>query len=481
MADHTINMVVYDCKKCKKTKKCIFKVPKVLRRQNSEAYTPDVVAIGPFHYPQKRSKECNICDECKKHKGRKECEECKEGKEVKEEELKLMERVKKTYLDEILRGMNVNLEELMAKVIEHSDQKNEDTFVKSARDFYAEPLDHISSKDFMEMMIRDGCFLIQLFRKCKYEDLKQDDDPVFNMDCMLNFLCHDLLLLENQLPWFVLESLYNLILGNCQGHHSSLSILILDAFTKLPSLKRSCKSYKDHLLKDQLHRHNCHGDADVLHILDLIRSSIVVPMEIKDERANKVRKQDFFDPEVHQMHTATALSKAGIRFRKVERESIMDIRFEEGRVLTNGVFNGLNVGMLSESLFRNLIAIEQCYPGYSNEITSYAILMDNLISSKEDMELLCKAKVIGNWLSDEDGCKFFNNLYKNIPHNKFYYVDLCEKLNSGYRIRGYTWVASFKTEKFSNPWTVAAFFIGILLLALSLWTTTNNIRSFMQK
>lgn len=60
-----------------------------------------------------------------------------------------------------------------------------------------------------------------------------------------------------------------------------------------------------------------------------------------------------------------------------------------------------------------------CYNGYLNEITSYAIFMDNLISSNEDMELLCKEKVIGNWLSEADGCKFFNNLYKGIPHNKF--------------------------------------------------------------
>ncbi|PRQ33497.1 hypothetical protein RchiOBHm_Chr5g0058271 [Rosa chinensis] len=102
-------------------------------------------------------------------------------------------------------------------------------------------------------------------------------------------------------------------------------------------------------------------------------------------------------------------------------ENIMDIQFEEGWLFCNGVLKipQLNVGMLTESLFRNLIAFEQCYHGISNEITSYAVFMDNLISSQEEMELLCKAKVIGNWLSDEEGCNFFNNLYKGIPRTKF--------------------------------------------------------------
>ncbi|CAB4261708.1 unnamed protein product [Prunus armeniaca] len=35
---------------------------------------------------------------------------------------------------------------------------------KSTRGFYAEPLDHLSQNDLVEMMILDGCFVIELFR-----------------------------------------------------------------------------------------------------------------------------------------------------------------------------------------------------------------------------------------------------------------------------------------------------------------------------
>ncbi|KAM5552965.1 UPF0481 protein [Rosa sericea] len=463
-------------------KKCIFRVPNVLRRQNSEAYTPDVVSIGPFHYREKRGKE--------EGKGG------KEGKEGKGEgDFQLMERVKESYVKEILSDVkNITLKELTAEVIKLSDQKNEGAFEQRARDFYAEPLDHISSEDFIAMMIVDGCFLIQLFRKCNDPKLRAFDDPIFNMDCMFHFLCHDILLLENQLPWFVIHILYDLT-HDIYPDEASLSILIMKALSILPSLKQSCSSYNKHL-----RRHKHQSDVDYLHILDLVRASIVIPLRTieaerahkaagnpeehevhsgnKDKRDNKVVHEAIFDPDLHQIRTATALSKADIKFRMVKKESIMDIRFEKGGWFRNGILEipQLNVGMSSETLFRNLIAIEQCYHGYSNEITSYAIFMDNLISSKGDMELLCKEKVIGNWMSDEDGCKFFSNLYKDIPHNKFYYVELCKKLNDRYRLKRYTWLALLKMEKFSNPWRALAFGIAIIALFLTSWSSANNIR-----
>ncbi|PRQ36331.1 hypothetical protein RchiOBHm_Chr4g0390251 [Rosa chinensis] len=78
MAMHhtSIGMEFHDCTKCKKLcKKCIFIVPKVLRRQNSEAYTPDIVSIGPFHRRGKGSKGVRECEECK------ECKLCEKRQE----------------------------------------------------------------------------------------------------------------------------------------------------------------------------------------------------------------------------------------------------------------------------------------------------------------------------------------------------------------------------------------------------------------
>ncbi|PON61349.1 hypothetical protein PanWU01x14_147260 [Parasponia andersonii] len=63
---------------------------------------------------------------------------------------------------------------------------------------------------FVEVLVLDLCFIIELFRKKSNEDLKEEGDPIFTMSCLLQFLRHDLILLENQIPWLVLDILFKL-------------------------------------------------------------------------------------------------------------------------------------------------------------------------------------------------------------------------------------------------------------------------------
>ncbi|KAG7995591.1 hypothetical protein I3843_01G117500 [Carya illinoinensis] len=72
------------------------------------------------------------------------------------------------------------------------------------------------------MMLLDGCFIIELFRKCKGLNPRDDHDPIFQIDWMLNAIEVDLLLFENQLPYFVLDKLFEISsqtpLPNRSGH-----------------------------------------------------------------------------------------------------------------------------------------------------------------------------------------------------------------------------------------------------------------------
>ncbi|KAL6293574.1 hypothetical protein ACE6H2_001716 [Prunus campanulata] len=116
------------------------------------------------------------------------------------------------YLQELVSHMEIDLETLTRIVVKSSAIGKQGTaeFEKQARAFYADSLEHLSSKDFIQMMVLDACFLIQLFRKSL--NGKCNKDPVFAMPCMFQYVCHALLLLENQIPWFVIESLYNVTL-----------------------------------------------------------------------------------------------------------------------------------------------------------------------------------------------------------------------------------------------------------------------------
>jgi hypothetical protein len=82
---------------------------------------------------------------------------------------------------------------------------------KEARQCYADEIAY-TPYEFVEILVIDGCFIVELFNRGAYRDIRDKyklDDPVFTMPCMLRFLQHDLILLENQVPWMVLELLFN--------------------------------------------------------------------------------------------------------------------------------------------------------------------------------------------------------------------------------------------------------------------------------
>ncbi|ONI26510.1 hypothetical protein PRUPE_1G029800 [Prunus persica] len=433
---------------------CIFRVPLLLRRHNPGAYGPDIVSIGPLHSRR-------------------------------EKKFQATENVKQWYLHNLLSRMNISLEIFIERIGKVLDQEKEcfAEFDTRARDFYAEPLDHINQDDFIEMMILDGCFIMEFFRNFYYKERRDINDPIFNMDCMIQYLFHDLLLLENQLPWFVLERLYNLTRNYDEPDDTALIVLMLKAFSTHPPLHHNSHSYLCYLYDhgDKIsHTEKKYGDDKdgeavvvvdddnddddhddgLLHILDLIRTSIVFPFKCQIDRS-------FENLEEQLIPTATALSEAGVKFRKGTAESIMNIQFK------HGVFTipQLAIGELTESIFRNLIALEQCYHGRSPKITSYAVLMDNLICSSRDMKLLCENEVLGKWLSPEDGSQFFNKLYNDTLLRKFYYSELCFRVNTYYGKGWSKWLEILNREYLSNPWKIISLVAACILLVLTLLQT----------
>ncbi|RWR92936.1 UPF0481-like protein [Cinnamomum micranthum f. kanehirae] len=106
----------------------IHRLPSWLRRKNSDAYDPKVISIGPLHY--------------EKRKG----------------ELRAMEEHKWKYLHAIVSRKHEDegwLEDCLAAVKGLEER---------ARNCYSEviPLD---SDSFVEMMVLDGCFILELFRR----------------------------------------------------------------------------------------------------------------------------------------------------------------------------------------------------------------------------------------------------------------------------------------------------------------------------
>ncbi|OMO85319.1 hypothetical protein CCACVL1_10283 [Corchorus capsularis] len=261
--------------------------------------------------------------------------------------------------------------------------------------------------EFVKMLVLDGCFIVELFRKYAEEVKREHDDPIFSMSCMLQFLHHDLILLENQIPWFVLQTLFDI--------------------TKLPSDTKSLIELALHFFATMFTfdtiplKPAIFNDQDIKHILDLLRLSLVLPSKEINNYGRKLGWQPIW--------SITKLKEAGVKFEKSDKaESILDIKFRKKGVLEIPLFL---IQETTETIFRNLIAYEQCLPNCPPIITSYAMLLDNLIDSPNDLDMLCNKNIIwDNWLTTGDATQFFNELYNDTYVKEFYYYELCRDLNN---------------------------------------------------
>ncbi|KAF5446152.1 hypothetical protein F2P56_031802 [Juglans regia] len=75
-------------------------------------------------------------------------------------------------------------------------------------------------KEFVKMIVLDGIFIIELFFRTS-GNAEDEDDYILRKPWLREGIQHDLILLENQLPFFVLEDLYTSFLGDSSScdHH----------------------------------------------------------------------------------------------------------------------------------------------------------------------------------------------------------------------------------------------------------------------
>ncbi|KAM5585397.1 hypothetical protein ABKV19_004676 [Rosa sericea] len=334
-----------------------------------------------------------------------------------------------------------------------------------ARSYYSDPCYHLDQNDFIEMLILDGCFLIELFRKAPSKhakDRQDNDDPIFNMPCMLEYLYHDILLLENQLPWFVLESIYKLIEGG--SPKTPLSQVVIDFFTDSVAEAEIFSCPDPNSPKPW---------PEILHVLDLIRTSLVQKhLEHADQKKTPTSKLVNHLPQ--RIPSAAALSEAGVKFRKGPSGCILNITFE------GGIFTipPLAIDERTAPMFRNLMAYEQCYFNCKHMITSYAVLMDNLIDTNKDVDLLCEKHILANWLSADDASNFFNDLYNDTTVIDFVYKEVCDEVHSYRKVPWHKWRKKLKRDYFETPWSTISFIAAFVLLVLTFLQTIYTLQPY---
>ncbi|XP_008229160.1 PREDICTED: UPF0481 protein At3g47200-like [Prunus mume] len=389
---------------------CIFRMPHVLVKGKKEVYVPHLLSIGPFQRGL---------------------------------QFQAMEVIKSWYLHCLLERKPTPTTVLEDFVGAIRDMEQD------YRDCYEENID-LTSDEFVEMMVVDGCFIIELFRKFSGKVPIENNDPVFHRPWMHSILINDLLLLENQLPWRVIECLFNLTRESNAGKKYSLSELTLKYF----------EGYT--LGMCQLVR----GALKGKHLLDLVKNSLLLFAQLEFVSETHLDRTSSL-----RMPSVTELEKSGIIFIRGTGPDMFNITFKSGvmsippiRVHKNG-----------ESLFRNLVAYEQCET--ASIITSYAVLLEQLITSDKDVEYLAGHGIIENVLG-HDISLIFSSLSNDVRPPNCCYQNLYEDVNDYCKFRLNRYKAVLRTY-FKEPLALVNFATAVVLVTiLTLIQTIFSIMSY---
>ncbi|CAL9151448.1 unnamed protein product [Musa hybrid cultivar] len=475
----------------------IFKVPRIFQEADSTAYEPKMVSLGPYHHG-------------KIH-------------------LKAMEDLKWHYLKKFLsRNPGMSLEDYIKQIKERELE---------ARMAYSEKVD-MTSDEFAQMMLLDCCFVIEIIhswkpfveRQEKEEEEEEEavdkqircawpwfrtarrmpcaaarpmyfktprpmtmsvkqlptdekgvesvQNPITSTWYTLPAIARDMLMLENQLPFFLLQTLFD---SAYPGKPVHLKRHALEFFRET-FMNREMKLIS----------------GDVYHLLHMIHFSISPPEKNQDDgepfvfcwplqlmKKSRHLSKDYLLGTDHQTRqlkwipSATQLMEAGVHFRKKKATNLLDITFHNG-VMEIAL---LQIDDSTETFLRNLIAFEQCSKNVSLHVTAYAALMDCIINTAADVALLQQHGIIVSGLGDgKQVANLFNQLCKEVTldYENSYVSGIYKDVNKHWTNKYNQWRARLNHDYFSNPWAVISVFAAILLFGLAITQTIYSALSYVR-
>ena len=146
---------------------CIYKVPKKLRNVKNKAYTPKLISIGPVHHQKKEYKDT--------------------------------ESLKKKYFKEFF-SRTWKEQKDFARIVKENEDK--------IRHCYAPDITLPHGNKFLKMILLDSIFIIELFLRTTEQ---RENYYILSKLWLKEGIKQDLILIENQLPFLILDELYQQI------------------------------------------------------------------------------------------------------------------------------------------------------------------------------------------------------------------------------------------------------------------------------
>ena len=432
----------------------IWRVPPRLRNEDADAYEPQVVYIGPLH----------------------------QGKT----KLLPMEEFKLDILIKLVKDRRRDkLEHIFGEV---------SGCLPEVRDEYSEEIE-LTDQEFTEMLVIDGCFILAFC--CLPEK------EFYHLGGSYLNIGKDLALLENQIPFFVVNKLYQKIAGmfpDVKNEFPDLTRLFLYRFEISLSPK---KCPKEEQISHLLHLIHLSQDPKLVPDVPVQRSCLQQAMTLVKKVMGMFCapflcmvylflfrdwsglfggfKQQRSSADLLTIPSATELHEAGIKFKKKATPEEyyapyrLKISFEDGTL----EIPEFSVYDTTCSELRNLIAYEQreLYFG-TPYVTHYCVLLDRLINTAEDVGILRRNGILENMMgSDSEVARMFNGLCKTVVINskKNYYNKLFKDVMEYVEAPHHKWRADLVHTYFPNPWSILSLMAALVLLVFAVTQTIFTI------
>ncbi|TVU23972.1 hypothetical protein EJB05_26364, partial [Eragrostis curvula] len=410
----------------------IYRVPACIKDLNPKAYRPQAVSLGPFHHGDER--------------------------------LRPMEEHKRRALRHLLRRTGRPLREFAAAVEEVAEELH-----GAYRGLDAVAAEWCGGDDeggakFLEMMVVDGCFLLEVMRAAGAASGGNfvggdyaPNDPIFSRHGVLYvvpYIRRDMLMLENQLPLLLLAKLLTVEAAK-PANDDTVNRMVLRFLSPSPPLPPA-------------------GAGLGLHPLDVFRRSMLHgPYHTPENTTHHAPASD-----MDIIRPATDLHEAGVRFKKSATDSLHDIRFRRG-VLS---MPAMSIDDATQCTLLNMMAFERLHAGTGNDVTAYVFFMDNILRTAKDVALLDSTGIIQNAIgSDEAVAALFHGAVPSDaviePENALLAVH--RRANAHCRRPWNVWRASIaRTTYFRSPTSVVTFVAASIVVLMIVVQTIFTVVSF---